>query len=88
MGPLVYYCRWRGAKLRLLGRDKRAVWGQLVIRDETGEHQESFRFNLETWELEVGEADSLKRLQLDELGVVVGPAGGLPTMTNAGDLPQ
>jgi hypothetical protein len=88
MGPLVYYCRWRGAKLRLLGRNEQSVWGQLVIHDEAGENQESFRFNLKTWELELGEADSLERLQLDELGVVVSPAGGLPTMTNAGDLLQ
>ena len=33
MGPLVYYCRWRGAKLRLHGRDEDAVWGELITRE-------------------------------------------------------
>jgi hypothetical protein len=84
MGPLVYYCRWRGAKLRLLGRDDRAVWGRLVIHDEDGEWEERFRFDLKTWELELEKAGSREVLQLDELGVVV----SRPATTNAGDAPQ
>lgn len=88
MGPLVYYCRWRGAKLRLLGRDERAVWGQLVIGDDEGEHQERFRFDLMTWELELGEAGNRERFQLDELGVVVGPTGDYPTTTTVDDAPR
>jgi hypothetical protein len=71
MGPLVYYCRWRGAKLRLLGREEPFVWGQLVTTDEEGERQEPFRFDQQTRVLELGAGDNLTRHQLDELGVVV-----------------
>jgi hypothetical protein len=71
MGPLVYYCRWRGVKLRLRGRDAAFTWGQLVTVDETGERIEEFRFNLNTWELTLIDAAGTRRLQLDELGVVV-----------------
>ena len=47
MKPLVYYCRWQGASLRLRGRDETAVWGQLVFPDgESGERTQSFRFEL------------------------------------------
>lgn len=72
MGPLVYYCRWRRVKLRLRGRDDRAVWGQLVpVAAEGDEPVQSFRFDLQTWELWLGDGDATTRLQLDELGVVV-----------------
>jgi len=70
MGPLVYYCRWRGATLRLRGRDETAVWGQLVIPDEAGEQIEPFRFELQESVLWLGH-EPAARLQLDELGVVV-----------------
>ena len=70
MGPLVYYCRWRGAKLRLRGRDGDAVWGELVSDGEDGQQVESFRFELQTWRLWLGEPAAAP-LQLDELGVVV-----------------
>ncbi len=83
MGPLVYYCRWRGAKLRLRGRDDQFVWGQLAITDEAGERVESFLFNSRTWELFLGEGDSQTRLQLDELGVEVS-GEDRPPMTSAG----
>jgi len=69
MGPLVYYCRWRGVRLRLRGRDEHAVWGQLVEREDGAERAEPFRFELRTWELQLGEPPG-RRLQLDELGVV------------------
>jgi hypothetical protein len=88
MGPLVYYCRWRGAKLRLSGRDDRFVWGRLVYEDEGGQRQERFRFDLETWELELGESGIVMRLQLDELGVVVGPVDGPAATSSAGDAPR
>jgi hypothetical protein len=71
MGPLVYYCRWRGAKLRLRGRDAAFTWGELVTAGETGEQIEAFRFDLNTWELTLSDATGNRRLQLDELGVVV-----------------
>lgn len=71
MGPLVYYCRWRGAKVRLHGRDDAAVWGELVTREEGHERVETFRFDLRTWELRLRTGDEEAVLQLDELGVVV-----------------
>lgn len=75
MGPLVYFCRWRGSRLRLHGRDDPFVWGQLATSNDDGEQVESFRFNTQTWELFLGEGDMPERLQLDELGVVVPPEG-------------
>ncbi|HMT19803.1 MAG TPA: hypothetical protein PKE20_00920 [Promineifilum sp.] len=75
MGPLVYYCRWRGAKLRLYGRDEGAVWGQLAFPDDSDASNRSFRFDLQTWELILGEGSEQQRLQLDELGVVVSSDG-------------
>ncbi|MBP6786891.1 MAG: hypothetical protein KA170_04830 [Candidatus Promineofilum sp.] len=70
MGPLVYYCRWQGAKLRLRGRDEGAVWGLLITRQGDAEVTEPFRFDLLSWELWLGD-DEGRRLRLDELGVVV-----------------
>ena len=70
MGPLVYYCRWRGVKLRLRGRDADVVWGQLVALENGAERAEPFRFDLTTWELWLGD-DGARRLLLDELGVVI-----------------
>jgi hypothetical protein len=85
MGPLVYYCRWRGARLRLRGRDEQAVWGELVGDEEDATRVEPFRFDLHTWELWLGEPP--RRLQLDELGVVL--SGEEPdATTTAGDAPQ
>ena len=70
MGPLVYYCRWQGARLRLRGRDANAVWGQLITRQGDAEVAEAFRFDLLSWELWLGEGGG-RRLRLDEMGVVV-----------------
>lgn len=70
MGPLVYYCRWQGARLRLRGRDENAVWGQLVTGTGQTERAEAFRFDLLSWELWLGD-DPARRLRLDEMGVVV-----------------
>ena len=70
MGPLVYYCRWQGARLRLRGRDESAVWGHLLTRVGETERIEAFRFDLLSWELWLGE-DGARRLRLDEMGVVV-----------------
>ncbi len=83
MGPLVYYCRWQSAKLRLRGRDDHHVWGHLVTTAGEGERLEPFRFNLQTWELALGEGESMKHVQLDELGVVVPPDGGTKPTTSA-----
>jgi hypothetical protein len=75
MGPLVYYCRWQGARLRLQGRDENAVWGHLVTRTGGVEQAEVFRFDLLSWELWLGEGET-RRLRLDEMGVVVDETAG------------
>ncbi|MCL4803128.1 MAG: hypothetical protein KJ046_02380 [Anaerolineae bacterium] len=69
MGPLVYYCRWQGAKLRLRGRDDRFVWGQLVFSEGEKERIEPFRFDGFTFELTIGEEPDQRRLRLDDMGV-------------------
>lgn len=71
MKPLVYYCRWHDATLRLQGRGETAVWGQLVFITDEGESAQDFRFDLQTWQLTLKEGDLTKQIQLDEMGVVV-----------------
>jgi hypothetical protein len=72
MKPLVFYCRWHEATLRLRGRDESAVWGQLVFSTDAGEETQNFHFNLETWQLTLEEEGEERMIQLDEMGVVVG----------------
>lgn len=68
MKPLVFYCRWQDATLRLRGRQPDvAVWGELVFEGYT----ERFRFDLQSWILTLGEGDEATSVQLDEMGVVV-----------------
>jgi len=69
--PLVYYCRWQGASLRLRGRDDTAVWGQFVFTENGEERLQTFHFNLKTWQLTLTEADGEKTIQLDEMGTIV-----------------
>ena len=68
MKPLIYYCRWQGAKLRLRGRNESGVWGQLVFPAAGGERTQDFRFNLDTWALTLVEADGDRIILLDEMG--------------------
>lgn len=71
MKPLVYYCRWQGASLRLRGRDETAVWGQLVFADEQGkEKTQRFRFALESRQLTLADESGERTVQLDEMGTV------------------
>ena len=70
MKPLVNYCRWKGAKLRLQGRDETAVWGELVFDSENGVHEtQEFHFNLRTSELSVREGEEELLIVLDEMGI-------------------
>lgn len=70
MKPLVYYCRWQGAKLRLRGRDETAVWGQLVFDAAEGDEiTQEFHFNLKTWQLRLKSLEGETMVQLDEMGV-------------------
>ena len=71
MKPLVYYCRWHEASLRLRGRDDTAVWGHLVYKANTDdEWQQEFRFELKKWRLSLQTKDGEETIQLDEMGVV------------------
>ena len=65
MKPLVLWCRWHDARLRLAGRDKEAVWGELAFP----ENAEKFRFELATARLFIGEGEARRELRLDEMGV-------------------
>lgn len=71
MKPLVYYCRWQEASLRLRGRDDAAVWGQLVYKANTPqEWMQEFCFVLKTQQLTLQTANGEKIIQLDEMGIV------------------
>lgn len=67
MKPLVLYCRWQEAKLRLFGRSETAVWGELAFDD----HSERFRFHLQDWVLTIGEGEEARTIKLDEMGVEI-----------------
>lgn len=84
MRPLVYYARWRGAKMRLAGRDDRFVWGRLADSDDAEMAGEPFRFDTDTWELQLGQGEELRTVQLDEMGVVV--ASAAPPSTTSADV--
>jgi len=71
MKPLVYYCRWQEASLRLRGRDDTAVWGHLVYNAKTEQEElQEFRFELKTWQLTLQTPDGEETVQLDEMGTV------------------
>lgn len=71
MKPLVQYCRWQGARLRLQGREETAVWGELVFTDGAVERVQRFRFELATRQLTLEEPDGGRILHLDDMGVVL-----------------
>lgn len=66
MRPLVYYCRWHQARLLLRGRNEQAVWGELIYPNDQKEY---FYFQLKTKLLQLGEGETLRHIQLDEMGV-------------------
>jgi hypothetical protein len=76
MQPLVYYCRWQGAKLRLRGRDETSIWGELVFSvGQPDEWTQPFRFDLKQQVISLETAEGPTQYLLDEMGVVVGSAG-------------
>lgn len=76
MQPLVYFCRWHNAKLRLHGRDATAVWGELAYEVGTPEERtESFRYDLKQRVITLQTAEGEQRHVLDEMGVIVSGAG-------------
>ncbi|HZD11452.1 MAG TPA: hypothetical protein VE553_08930 [Candidatus Binatia bacterium] len=68
MKPLVLWCRWHDATLRLRGRDDSAVWGELAFPGD----KKPFHFDLEGWQLTIGKGPDRRQLQLDEMGVEIG----------------
>ena len=72
MKPLVYYCRWQSASLRLRGRDQTAVWGHLVyLDDENNETLQEFHFDLKYRVITLINGEEKEVKQLDDMGVVV-----------------
>ena len=72
MKPLVYYCRWQGASLKLRGRDETAVFGQFAFTEEDGSQRlQTFHFNLKTLQLTLKNAAGDEIVQLDEMGIVI-----------------
>lgn len=71
MKPLVLWCRWHDATLRLHGRDDSAVWGELAFPQKT----ESFHFDLHSRLLTTGEGDGQQERKLDEMGVEIEEKG-------------
>lgn len=81
MKPLVNYCRWQRARLRLRGRDDEQVWGELLFAaGSPDEELIRFRYELNTQRLTLERPDGARTEQLDEMGVVVN--------SSAGDAPQ
>jgi len=74
MKPLVYYCRWQRASLRLRGRDDTAVWGQLVFSTEEGQEEtKNFHFNLLTSQLTLEPGEGELTVVLDPMGIPLEP---------------
>lgn len=71
MKPLVYYCRWQEATLRLRGRNETAVWGQLVFNSDGNESVQTFHYELQPRLLTIGEGEAKKQIQLDEMGIAI-----------------
>ncbi len=72
MKPLVYFCRWQGASLRLRGRDDMAVWGQLIYSSQSGEESaQQFHFDLHASRLTLQQENGPLSIILDEMGVPV-----------------
>lgn len=67
MKPLVLWCRWHDATLRLHGRSDDAVWGELAYAD----HTEKFHFDLDNWTLTIDPDDGERIIRLDEMGVEI-----------------
>lgn len=65
MKPLVLWCRWHGARLRLRGRDPEAVWGELAFADRMNR----FRYELASQMLTIGNGEAARQVRLDEMGV-------------------
>lgn len=71
MRPLVYYCRWHDATLRIMGRTETAVIGELAY-DSDEKEDDLFHFDLRYWLLTLGQTEpSEDAIKLDEKGTVI-----------------
>lgn len=75
MKPLVYYCRWHTAKLRIRDRDSHSMWGDLVLLEEDN-RLVPFHYDLVTWVLILEEDGVQKQMKLDAMGVTVATDDG------------
>lgn len=65
MKPLVYWCRWHDARLRIRDRSDGRLSGELAFADRL----ERFEFDLNSAVLTVGSGADARRVRLDEMGV-------------------
>lgn len=65
--PLVLWCRWHNASLRLRGKDETNLFGELAFDDGD---VEPFTFNMYTWTLTRTSDGREIREQVDEMGIV------------------
>ena len=65
MKPLVFWCRWHEARLRLRGREAGAVFGELAFADG----MQRFHYDLQYRILTIGTGDTARQVVLDEMGV-------------------
>ena len=64
--PLVHWCRWHSASLRLAGRDDQFVWGEFGFAEDRAE---PFRFDMVNWSL-TRTVDGVEVVELlDEMGL-------------------
>ncbi len=64
--PLVNWCRWHNAALRLAGHDEQSVWGELAFEDT---RTEAFRFDMFSWQLTRQTEQGSVVECLDEMGI-------------------
>lgn len=67
MKPLVLWCRWHDARLRIHGRSAEVVWGELALPGRVV----PFHFHLPTAELTLREGEMARTIRLDEMGVEI-----------------
>jgi hypothetical protein len=72
MRPLVLWCRWHAAGLRLMGRDAERVWGELAFHEATL----PFTYELGPARLTYGSGEGERTVGLDEMGVELDAATG------------
>ena len=65
--PLILWCRWQGASLRLRGKTETTLSGELAFEDGD---VEPFQFDMLTWTLTRQTEEGELVDTLDEMGIV------------------